>query len=93
MVDNLRQSKFSPSLEAVMTQLIQLYAANGILRFSGDFKKVGTPLILFLSLLASLSLSLHYNVTGLDCSHGLSALSHVWQHVKLLDALSWAFVR
>ena len=22
-------------------------------------------------------------------SHGLPALSHVWQHVKLLDTLSW----
>ena len=28
-------------------------------------------------------------VTGLDRSHGLPALSHVWQHVKLPDALSW----
>ena len=30
-----------------------------------------------------------YNVTGWDRSRGLPALSHVWQHVKLSDALSW----
>ena len=30
-----------------------------------------------------------YNVTGWDRSHGLPALSRVWQHVKLSDALSW----
>ena len=30
-----------------------------------------------------------YNVSGRDRSHGLPALSHVWQHVKLSDALSW----
>ena len=30
-----------------------------------------------------------FNVTGYDKSHGLPALSHVWQHVKLADALSW----
>ena len=30
-----------------------------------------------------------YNVTGCDRSLGLPALSHVWQHVKLSDALSW----
>ena len=29
------------------------------------------------------------NVTGWDRSHGLPALSHVWQHVKLSEALSW----
>ena len=28
-------------------------------------------------------------VTGWDRSHGLQALSHVWQLVKLSDALSW----
>ena len=28
----------------------------------------------------------HYNVTGWDRSHGLPALSHVWQHVKLSDS-------
>ena len=31
--------------------------------------------------------------TGWDRSHGLPALSHVWQHVKLSDALSWGPVR
>ena len=30
-----------------------------------------------------------YNVTGSDRSHGLPALSRVWQHVKLSDTLSW----
>ena len=30
-----------------------------------------------------------YNVTGWDRSHAPQALSHVWQHVKLSDALSW----
>ena len=29
-------------------------------------------------------------MTGSDRSHGLLALSHVWQHVKLPDAMSWA---
>ena len=33
-----------------------------------------------------LSLSLS---RGWDKSHGLLTLSHVWQHVKLSDALSW----
>ena len=33
--------------------------------------------------------TLHHSVTGWDRSHGLPALSHVWQHVKLSDALSW----
>ena len=31
-----------------------------------------------------------YNVAGWDRSHGLPALSHVWKHVKLSHALSWA---
>ena len=30
-----------------------------------------------------------YNVTGRDRSHGLPALSHMRQHEKLSDALSW----
>ena len=34
-----------------------------------------------------------YNVTGWDRSHGLPALSHVWQHVKLSDALVLGPVR
>ena len=30
-----------------------------------------------------------YNVTGWDRSHGLPALSHMGQHIKLSDTLSW----
>ncbi|GFS19859.1 acyl-coenzyme A oxidase [Elysia marginata] len=38
-IESVRNAKFHKSLESVMTQVATLYALDGILRFSGDFRK------------------------------------------------------
>ena len=53
----------------------------------GDEVPGSIPAVAARSLLVG---SVSVNVTGRDRSHGLPALSRVWQHVKLSDALSWA---
>ena len=53
------------------------------------FPVLAKPFLVFITMIILTIRTIFKTDSTTSRSHGLPALSHVWQHVKLSDALSW----